>query len=166
MRDSKSKWNTLETNDLQVEYLQSSELDSYQLFRWEKDGSGPDQLASALQNMKYKEYRKIVLGGFSAACNTIARTITEKSISPDLIVFVGPWLPSFDQTTFAILAKKLSESKVLIICGDKDEDCSPHAHALHQALKSANISCQFYQIPDLAHNFPPDFADLVSQWIK
>ncbi len=41
-------WDKVETKSYQIEYLQSEELDSYDLYRWEEDGNGPSQLMKAL----------------------------------------------------------------------------------------------------------------------
>ncbi|MCK8059169.1 MULTISPECIES: GNAT family N-acetyltransferase [unclassified Fusibacter] len=162
---AKKQWDALASDSLQVEYLQSSDIDSFLLYRWENEGSAPDQIHSAINAMDWDAYSKRTLGGFSAGCNAIARAVAEKQVHADRLVLVGPWLPSFYTKGFEPLFEPLKLSKVLIVCGDLDNDCLPHAKALHSALTEANIDCRLEIVENMGHAFHKGFASLVEEWI-
>jgi len=128
---AKTEWSCFEKKAYQVEYLQSEELDSFGLYRWEDQGNGAENLVQVLDKVKKQQYEEIILGGFSAGCNTILRGIIETERVIDQIILQSPWLPIIDSQLDDVVAQvKKQGSKIYIICGLDDEDCIENSKTL------------------------------------
>ncbi len=159
---ARGEWSGFEELGYQVEYLQSEEIDSCNLFRWEDMGTGPSQLEKAMQGISGKAYEEVVLGGFSAGCNTLLRGISEEGITCDTLILQSPWIPVLHQEIDILIDKlKVACKRIFIICGSEDEDCYPDSQVLAASLKESGITCETLWIEGLGHEFPSDFLDLV-----
>ncbi|MFO7729444.1 MAG: hypothetical protein R6V86_01635 [Spirochaetia bacterium] len=98
--------------DYQFEYLQSCEIGSYELFRWEANG------------------------------NTILRAPTESKVTCDRVVLQSPWIPSIendiDGKIKALIEKKI---EVLLIYSEKDEDCLPLSRLFASRARELGLQC-------------------------
>ncbi len=116
---NKEHWNCFKNSNLQVEYLQSKEIDSYNLFRWEDQGSGSKHLKSSLVQMDWDSYQTRILSGFSSGCNVILKAMLEEEITCEKIILQSPWIPIIEKSG-DLIAKKIKKLniQVLIVCGD------------------------------------------------
>lgn len=165
LEDAKKQWEFMNSTETQVEYFQSGEPDSYGIYRWEADGPGAQQLSGTLNKMEWETYHDQILTGFSAGCNVIARGISEETVHCSKMIFVAPWLPSFDTIGYDSLCEPLKDTKVLIVCGEQDNDCLSSATELAHILKIHGIASTLNVIPQLGHGFPDNFAEIVQQWL-
>jgi hypothetical protein len=157
---SRSYWDGLDLPGYQIEYLQSKELDSHNLYRWEDDGDGPEQLASALGSIEGIQYNTITLAGFSAGCNTILRSVVLGKISVNKIILIAPWIPMIqEEMVQTVECLKNSGIEVITICGRLDEDCLPHCKMFETKAKELSFVCENRYIDGLAHDYPEDFSD-------
>jgi len=164
IHDSKSTWSFLEGQGYQVVYIQSSEIDSCDLFRWEDDGNGPEQLEGALSQMMLNTYAEKVLCGFSAGCNTILRALLCSNIKWTHIILQSPWIPIVESELEALIRKlKALEVIVTIICGNEDEDCLPLSKKLFESLKNSGVRVNKAWITGLAHDLPDNFEVIVKK---
>lgn len=162
----KPNWEFMRENSYQVEYVQSCELDSYELYRWEDRGTGDRQLSLVLNRICWNNYSTRILGGFSAGCNVILNTLLLNEIACDYVILQSPWIPTINENMDSILAAlKQKKIKVLIICGDLDEDCAPLALKFHQKAVENNIDIKTVWIKGLSHDFPDNFQDIVNEYI-
>lgn len=164
---SKAYWDGLDLPGYQIEYLQSKELDSYGLYRWEDDGNGPRQLSSALKSIDGTQYHTIVLAGFSAGCNTILRAVVSEKITVNKIILISPWIPMIREAVQeTIECLKRSDTEVIMICGKLDEDCLPHCKMFETKAKELGLACETRYIEGLAHDYPEDFSDWINNIIR
>lgn len=166
LENAREAWSFAACERLQVDYFQSGEPDCYGLFRWEPEGPGPQQLADLLPQIGWGAYSERILGGFSAGCNVIARAVLEKKVPCDKIIWMGPWLPSFGEGRMEALCAPLQDTQVLIVVGTEDKGCLPWAEQAYQALKAGGVKCSLQLIPGLRHEFPENFGELASGWLK
>ena len=167
MSHSREEWSVLGDNNLQVEYMQSEEIDSFGIFRWEDEGSGPLQLKNCLKKIQWDEYGKRILGGFSAGCNVILRAILEEDICCSAIILQSPWIPMIENqlvTLVEILKEK--NIKVIIICGAKDTDCLEPSKTLASALINSGTAVKSIWVNELGHEFPDDFKEIVGDFLE
>ncbi|MCR3956269.1 MAG: hypothetical protein NUK57_08205 [Gudongella sp.] len=167
MSHSREEWSVLSDKNLQVEYMQSEEIDSFDIFRWEDEGKGPLQLKDCLEKIQWDEYGQRILGGFSAGCNVILRAILEEGIDCSAIVLQSPWMPMIENqlvTLVEILKEK--NIKVMIICGAKDPDCLEPSKTLASALINNEVVVKSVCVNELGHEFPEDFKEMVSEFIR
>jgi hypothetical protein len=163
---SKQYWEFMKKSGYQVEYIQSNELDSYQLYRWEDSGNGYRQLDKVCSEIEWNNYNTRILAGFSSGCNVILKTILEGKITCDYILLQSPWIPVINDEMESILeALKNKKIRVLMICGDCDEDCALLAQVFHQNATEKKIDIRTVWVEGLSHDFPDSFQDIVKEYI-
>lgn len=163
---SQEKWCFIDDEMLQVEYLQSKDIDSCGLYRWD---SGKDQILKAISNIKWQAYDKRILTGFSAGSNAILETITDPRINDeiDCLILQSPWIPCINshlnEITNIIASKKIA---VLVICGLEDEDCRPHAEKFIESSVNKGCKIQVIWIEGLSHEEPDNFQEIIREYLK
>ena len=164
---SKEYWDKLDLPDYQIEYLQSGELDSFDFYRWEDDGDGPQQLSSALDSIdEDAEYKEVVLAGFSSGCNTILRAVSSKLVAPDKILLLAPWMPVLQASAASVFEHlKYAGTEALLLCGKLDEDCLPHCGLFENKAKEAGFACEVKYIEGLSHEYPDDFPAFIKKYV-
>jgi predicted esterase len=163
---SKSYWSDIKLNDYQVEYIQSKEIDSYRLYRWEDNGDGPAQIINTLKKSNWQDYNKKVLSGFSAGCNTILRTLTQTEITCEKIILISPWIPYIEENTEMIINNLLDKDvEVLIICGKEDQDCLSQCKLFESKGKELGLKLKSIYIDNLGHEYPENFLDMVGDFL-
>lgn len=164
---SEAYWEFMKKNGYQVEYIQSCELDSYELYRWEDNGNGDCQLKNVCSEINWNNYDTRILAGFSSGCNVILKTILENKVSCDYIFLQSPWITIINEELDIILETlKKKEIKILMICGDCDEDCTPLAQRFYEKAIEKKININTIWIKCLSHDFPDDFQDIVNEYIN
>ena len=162
---SRMYWDRLDLAGYQIEYLQSRELDSVGLYRWEEDGDGPRQLSSALDSID-AEYKEVVLAGFSAGCNTILRALASKLIAPDKILLLAPWIPVLEVSAVEVFEQlKHAGTEALLLCGKLDEDCLPHCALFEDKAREMGFACEVKYIEGLSHEYPDDFPAFIKKYV-
>lgn len=163
---SKEYWDFLENDKYQVEYIQSNEIDSYQLFRWEDDGSGADQLNEIINSIDLELYQEKILCGFSSGCNVILKTIKDFDVSCDKIILQSPWIPVVEEDLYHLLEQlKKKDIKVMIICGEEDEDCLPQCKLLETKASEMGLNIKAIYIEKLGHDYPENFNEIIQSFI-
>ena len=163
---SQSFWSDFKDKNYQLEYLQSKEIDSYNLYRWSDDGDGPKQLSDALETTKVLQYEKLVLAGFSAGCDTILRAITEEGIKCDQVILFSPWIPSIESKSHEVIeALKRNKVEVVMICGHLDEDCMPLCKLFEDKANELGFKYKSTYLKELGHAYPSDLTKLISIYL-
>lgn len=158
---TRSYWTSLE-GDYQVEYLQSSELDSKDLYRWEIDGNGYKELLKALGEIEVNKYETVSLAGFSAGCQVILKALTKGFYVCSKVILVAPWIPEVEKNaeyTVKLLASHHVELEVL--CGTKDEDCLPFAKILVEEAKAHDLDVRYKWMNGLNHEYPDELNEVL-----
>lgn len=158
---ARENWDQL-NHKYQVEYLQSSQLDSKDLYRWEVDGDGYKELLKALENIDTTRYKSVTLAGFSAGCHVILKALVDGFFVCNKVILQSPWIPEITENHKEVV-KVLMNHKVdmTLICGDKDEDCYPLAKLLEQSCTQAGVHINCHWIEGMDHEYPVNFKDLV-----
>ncbi len=164
---SRAHWEFLNERNYQVEYIQSKEIDSCGIFRWDEDGTGPIQLKESIQKIEWDSYKEKVLGGFSAGCNVILRAILEQNISCSKIILQSPWIPVIDNHISSLVETiKRKNIEVLIICGTEDTDCLKRSMTFFNELKNAEVPIKSIWVNNLGHDFPEDFDEIAVEFLN
>ena len=139
-------WSYLELEGYQVEYVQSKNIDSIDLYRWEEKEA--IQLNEVLAALPLEAYTDIALCGFSAGCNEILRTIIDYQFRPARVIFMAPWIPILAKEESEV-RRLLEEVEIEITCGDLDEDCLPLSRKLADITGGI-----FTLLPNHRHGLP------------
>ena len=159
-------WDFLKSYGHQVEYLQSSEIDSINLFRWSDNGDGNIQLKSALSDIPWNEYGTRTLCGFSSGCNVILRSAALSNVKCEQMILVSPWIP-FLRDNYLEVSESLLETKprILFVFGELDSDCIAF-RTLAEKLAENGINIKTECVAGLGHSFPENFIEIVTSFIK
>jgi hypothetical protein len=167
MSHSKEEWSSIAVDSLQVEYMQSKEIDSCEIFRWDDNGDGPGQLSQSLSRMQWNSYKKRVIGGFSAGCNVILRAILEEDIDCTGIILQSPWIPVVENNLGPLVKEIIGKDiSVTIICGTRDLDCLEPSMLLSRELIRNGAAVKSIWVNELGHEFPDDFEELVREFLE
>lgn len=162
MKVCEKHWHFANEHGYQVEYIQSEELDSYEFYRWETEGSGSEQLQKVCHAMAWNDYGVRVLAGFSAGCNVILKALYESALTCDIIVLQSPWIPSIHELLEPMLeAIKRKNIKVIMLCGREDEDSVPLVELFDKQAIEKQIDLKTIWIDGLAHDFPENFEEMI-----
>lgn len=141
----------------QLETIQSAEPDGYGTYRWSYDDVSYLPVASALETVQDKGYRKIVCGGFSAGCDMLLRAITFAAVRCDQLVLQSPWIPVLEDHADAMLCALRQKGVALrIFCGSEDADCLPMARQLYTLALRENLGVEFTVQANSRHQFPAE----------
>ncbi|MDY0236408.1 MAG: hypothetical protein RBR71_10280 [Gudongella sp.] len=156
----RNDWKFLESFGYQVEYVQSSEIDSQDLFRWEDDAKV--QLPFALKKIGSEEYQEHMLCGFSAGCNELLKSILEQDINCNKLILASPWIPIIEKEIEKVI-KVLNEKEieVILICGKEDEDCYSMAVELAKLIEENKGIVRTIFKENLGHEFPDDMRSVL-----
>ena len=149
----RENWQFLNSRNYQLEYVQSKDIDSINLFRWEENAY--PQLPAVFNKINNEPYSEVMLCGFSAGCNEILKSISVKPEICNKIFLASPWIPVIKEDGEAI-AEKIAEKniEVVIYCGKKDEDCYPLALSFAQMLKDKSVDVESIYTENEAHELP------------
>ncbi len=163
---SKMFWSEFNSPNFQIEYLQSSEIDSFQFYRWSDDGDGPVQLSDALRKVEGESYNKTVLAGFSAGCNTILKAIHLGNINCNMVILFSPWMPVVEsKCDEVIMSLKDKEIEVVIICGELDEDCMPQCRLFEERAMELGFEYKRNYMKDMSHEYPKNLVAMVGEYL-
>ena len=167
MQDSQMAWGFLENCGYQVEYVQSNELDSCGIYRWEDDGSGAEQLVKIMDSIPWKNYKEKILCGFSSGCNVILQALMYEDISCDCILLQSPWIPMIDKSLDKLAEKlKQKDIKVIVLCGTNDKSCFFQSQRLVEKLKEQGVNVKARWIKGVEHKFSKNYKMLIKKLLK
>lgn len=157
-------WRFLTALGWRLNAIQSGELAACGLYRWTPTGDGPEQVASCLPQLGWDQARPRLLAGFGSGCDVLLRGLDLGLFSTERLILVAPLSPYGERNAQAIQESLAAQGcRVLVLCGQEDEDCSDLAEALTQGEPGENWQIRW--IPELAHALPENLADLVRDWI-
>lgn len=164
---SREIWSDVIVPGYQIEYLQSKEMDSYNLYRWNEVGDGPKQLSNSIKVADDYHYNSKILAGFSAGCNTILKAIVDEDVIVDQVLLFSPWMPIVEESITEIIEYlKKTSIEVVINCGLSDEDCLPHCKIFEKKASELGLECTIRYIEDLGHEYPEDLSAYIKEHVS
>ena len=158
------QWGFLTDLGWRLAAIQSGELAACGLYRWTPTGDGPEQVASCLPQLGWDQARPRLLAGFGSGCDVLLRGLDLGLFSTERLILVAPLSPYGERNAQAIQESLAAQGcRVLVLCGQEDEDCSDLAEALTQGEPGENWQIRW--IPQLAHALPENRMELVRDWI-
>lgn len=137
---SLKEWRQRTGEQIQVEAVQSSTVDSIGSYRWNYEGENYLEVVRAMEKIPWNTYQNTYLGGFSAGCDMILRVITLTEGSCTGLFLQSPWIPFLKENTADILAAITKKGiRVHIYCGTEDEDCLEMAKELYALLQNSGL---------------------------
>jgi predicted esterase len=146
---------------------QSSQIQFSDGYVWDNIERGREELKGHYNKIKVnKTFGNIIIGGFSAGARVALHSMLQGEIEVNGFIFVAPWLPEMEEWEEMIGILHDKSIKGYIICGDQDEDCFEGTQQFVKLLKDKNIEHNYKVVPNLNHDYPHNFDELLKEAIE
>lgn len=146
---------------------QSSQIQFSDGYVWDNIERGREELKGHYNKIKVnKPFENIIIGGFSAGARVALHSMLQGEIEVNGFIFVAPWLPEMEEWEEMIGILHDKSIKGYIICGDQDEDCFEGTQQFVKLLKDKNIEHKYKVVPNLNHDYPHNFDELLKEAIE
>ncbi|PGO32558.1 alpha/beta hydrolase [Bacillus cereus] len=157
--------------DLEQDYMlvfpQSSQTQFSDGYVWDNVERGREELKGHYNKiMLSNTFENIIIGGFSAGTRVALHSMLQGEIEVNGFIFVAPWLPEMEEWEEMIGILHDKSIKGYIICGDQDEDCFECTQQFVKLLKDKNIEYKYKVVPNLNHDYPHNFDELLKEAIE
>ncbi|GAB6557446.1 MULTISPECIES: alpha/beta hydrolase [Bacillus] len=160
-------WKSVLDQDYMLALPQSSQIQFSDGFVWDDIHRGKEELKEHYVTFTENHtVENVIIGGFSAGARVAMYTILQKDIDVDGFIFVAPWLPEIEEWNELLGVLQDKNIKGYIVCGDRDEDCFECTQRFVQLLRDNNIEHKYKVVPNLSHDYPEDFDELLKEAIE
>ncbi|MGH0598080.1 alpha/beta hydrolase [Bacillus mycoides] len=160
-------WNSVMEQGFMLALPQSSQIQFSDGYVWDNIERGREELKGHYNKIKVnKTFGNIIIGGFSAGARVALHSMLQGEIEVNGFVFVAPWLPEMEEWEEMIGILHDKSIKGYIICGDQDEDCFEGTQQFVTLLKDKNIEHKYKVVPNLNHDYPHNFDELLKEAIE
>ncbi|EJS08951.1 alpha/beta hydrolase [Bacillus mycoides] len=160
-------WNSVMEQGFMLALPQSSQIQFSDGYVWDNIERGREELKGHYNKIKVnKTFGNIIIGGFSAGARVALHSMLQGEIEVNGFIFVAPWLPEMEEWEEMIGILHDKSIKGYIICGDQDEDCFEGTQQFVTLLKDKNIEHKYKVVPNLNHDYPHNFDELLKEAIE
>ncbi|ATI52395.1 alpha/beta hydrolase [Bacillus cereus group sp. BfR-BA-01445] len=160
-------WKSVLSQNYTLALPQSSQIQFSDGFVWEDLHRGKEELKEHYDKLiENRTVEHVIIGGFSAGARVALYTILQKDIAVDGFIFMAPWLPEIEEWNELLGVLQDKHIKGYIVCGDQDEDCFECTQQLVQLLRDKNIEHKYKVIPNLNHDYPIHFDEVLKEVIE
>ncbi|GLV66083.1 alpha/beta hydrolase [Bacillus mycoides] len=160
-------WNSVMEQGFMLALPQSSQIQFSDGYVWDSIERGREELKEHYNKIKVnKTFGNIIIGGFSAGARVALHSMLQGEIEVNGFIFVAPWLPEMEEWEEMIGILHDKSIKGYIICGDQDEDCFECTQQFVKLLKDKNIEHKYKVVPNLNHDYPENFDELLKEAIE
>ena len=152
--------------------LQSSQVSGPEMYVWDDLELGDSEIKTHYQELLEKHQvnpDQVVMGGFSKG-GEMAIWLALKEVMPvagfiavnpsgPFIQEIEKWLPILEK------CKTISDMRGFFVAGENDPSVK-NIKALHEMLISHGMKCELVISPEIAHDFPEDFNQILAQALE
>ncbi|MDF9554967.1 alpha/beta hydrolase [Bacillus tropicus] len=160
-------WKSVLAQNYTLALPQSSKIQFSDGFVWDDLHRGKEELKEHYDKLiENRTVEHVIIGGFSAGARVALYTILQKDIAVDGFIFMAPWLPEIEEWNELLGVLQDKHIKGYIVCGDQDEDCFECTQQFVQLLRDKNIEHKYKIIPNLNHDYPIHFEEVLKEAIE
>jgi len=160
-------WKSVLAQNYTLALPQSSKIQFSDGFVWDDLHRGKEELKKHYDKLiENRTVEHVIIGGFSAGARVALYTILQKDIAVDGFIFMAPWLPEVEEWNELLGVLQDKHIKGYIVCGDQDEDCFEGTQQFVQLLRDKNIEHKYKIIPNLNHDYPIHFEEVLKEAIE
>lgn len=160
-------WKSVLAQNYTLALPQSSKIQFSDGFVWDDLHRGKEELKEHYDKLiENRTVEHVIIGGFSAGARVALYTILQKDIAVDGFIFMAPWLPKIEEWNELLGVLQDKHIKGYIVCGDQDEDCFKCTQQFVQLLRNKNIEHKYKVIPNLNHDYPIHFDEVLKEAIE
>jgi predicted esterase len=162
-------WESAVQDGWRTVLLQSSQIIYPEAYIWDDFELGAKEIKAHYDELIASDSPKTgptIIGGFSKGGEMSIWMALKEIIS--LVGFIavnpgGPYISEVDKFLPLIeTCKSLTKMRGLLIAGEKDLNLN-NIKSLHELLTTHGMDCQLIVAPDIAHDFPADFDQILAQ---
>ena len=156
-------WQSGKECGFSLEFAQSSQIQVSDGYLWDDEQQAAEEIKTHWNSLKEQgsDMENSILCGFSSGGRAAFYAAVSGAVSPKGLSLVSPWLPELEEWSEDLSKLKAAGTKVYICCGDADEDCFEGSEKLFEILDDTGIEVQFKLCPDLEHDYPEQFDELL-----
>ncbi|ONH00596.1 alpha/beta hydrolase [Bacillus cereus] len=159
-------WKSVLSQDYTLALPQSSQIQFSDGFVWGDIHRGKEELKEHyVKFIENHTVERVIIGGFSAGAGVALYTVLQKDIAVDGFIFMAPWLPEIEEWNELLEVLQNQNIKGYVVCGEQDEDCFEYTQQFVQLLRDKNIEHKYKVVPNLNHDYPEDFDELLKEAI-
>ncbi|PQZ53382.1 alpha/beta hydrolase [Bacillus sp. MYb209] len=160
-------WKSVLTQGYTLALPKSSQIQFSDGFVWDDIERGRRELKEHYDKfIENHKVENVIIGGFSAGAKVALYTVLQKDIDVDGFIFMAPWLPEIEEWNELLGVLQDKHIKEYIVCGDQDEDCFECTQQFVQLLRDKNIEHKYKVVPNLNHDYPSHFDELLKEAIE
>ncbi|HDV4625708.1 TPA: alpha/beta hydrolase, partial [Bacillus anthracis] len=160
-------WKSVLSQDYTLALPQSSQIQFSDGFVWDDIHRGKEELKEHyVKFIENHTVERVIIGGFSAGAGVALYKVLQKDIAVDGFIFMAPWLPEIEEWNELLGVLQDKHIKGYIVCGDQDEDCFECTQQFVQLLRDKNIEHKYKVIPNLNHDYPIYFDEVLKEAIE
>ncbi|UJA80930.1 alpha/beta hydrolase [Bacillus cereus] len=160
-------WKSVLAQNYMLALPQSSQIQFSDGFVWDDLHRGKEELKEHYDKLiENRTVERVIIGGFSAGARVALYTVLQKDIAVDGFIFMAPWLPEIEEWNELLGVLQDKHIKGYIVCGDQDEDCFKCTQQFVQLLRDKNIEHKYKVIPNLNHDYPIHFDEVLKEAIE
>ena len=156
-------WQSAKEMGYALAAAQSTELQVSDGYLWDDEEEAAEEIKLHWNTLKEQDcdMENSILGGFSSGGRAAFYAAVTGAVNPKGLILVSPWLPELEEWGEDLSRLKAAGTKVYICCGDADEGCFEGSEELFELLDDNGIDVQFKLCPDLDHDYPEQFDELL-----
>ncbi|PEX80045.1 alpha/beta hydrolase [Bacillus cereus] len=160
-------WKSALEQDYMLAFPQSSQIQFSDGYVWDDIERGREELKGLYDKvMVSNTFKNSIIGGFSAGARVALHAMLQGEIEVNGFIFMAPWLPEIEEWEELLGILHDKGTKGYIICGDQDEDCLEGTERFVQLLRDKNIEHKYKIVPNLNHDYPNNFDELLKEAIE
>ncbi|MEB9503881.1 alpha/beta hydrolase [Bacillus anthracis] len=160
-------WKSVLSQDYTLALPQSSQIQFSDGFVWGDIHRGKEELKEHyVKFIENHTVERVIIGGFSAGAGVALYTVLQKDIAVDGFIFMAPWLPEIEEWNELLEVLQNQNIKGYVVCGEQDEDCFECTQQFVQLLRDKNIEHKYKVIPNLNHDYPIYFDEVLKEAIE
>ncbi len=158
-------WRSARESGWLVAAAQSSQMEGNNVYIWDDQSTALQEVETNFNELNTRYIinpKQVIIAGFSMGGETALRAILTGVIPATGFILLGPGGPTTDDPAAWLPLLKANKDKNLrgyIFFGEADQ-AIPHLaiSTLVDLLNDNNIACKLETIPNLSHQYPPDFG--------
>lgn len=159
--ESTDHWRSATARGCLVALPQSGQVDGPETYVWNDRDWTEQEIKDhyrALMEQYPIDERKVILGGFSMGARWAIWLSLNVSVKNRGFIAVAPFIPDAKQFTSLADASSPHNQRGYLVAGEQDVTCFAGTRDLADRLQAQRFPCKLETHADLAHAYPPDFA--------
>ncbi|MFW9975874.1 MAG: alpha/beta hydrolase family protein [Candidatus Thorarchaeota archaeon] len=159
----------LELMDTVFASLRSSQIHAFGQYAWDDESISIREVRDAYEILLQRDdvdETQVIVSGMSQGAGIALQAIAKEIIPAIGFLTIAQALKPesfFGSESPSLFGKNL---KSVIVSGEKDVSRHPSHKKFHELALASGIDCELYSYPDIGHEYPNDFCELVVKSVK